>query len=42
MKDILERRLQELVCHGQMTLIDAQMYIANDWEACSQRVRGPT
>jgi len=39
MKDILERRLQELVCSGQVTLIDARLCIAQDWEACANRVR---
>jgi hypothetical protein len=34
-KDILEVRLQSLVCHGQLDLTDAQVCIARDWEACA-------
>jgi hypothetical protein len=37
MKDILENRLHKLVCHGQVTLIDAQTCIAQDWEACAAK-----
>ncbi len=40
MKDILEKRLQELVCGRQVTLIDARMCIAQDWESCASRIRG--
>jgi hypothetical protein len=40
MKDILETRLQELVCDGQVTLVDAQMCIGQDWEACAVRIHG--
>jgi hypothetical protein len=35
MKDILEVRLQSLVCHGRLDLTDAQVCIAQDWEACA-------
>jgi hypothetical protein len=35
MKDILEVRLQRLVCSGQIALLDAQFCIAEDWEACA-------
>jgi hypothetical protein len=31
MKDILEVRLQSLVCHGEVRLTDAQVCIAQDW-----------
>ena len=34
-KDVLERRLQLLVCHGELDLTDAQVCIAQDWEACA-------
>lgn len=34
-KDILEARLQSLVCHGKLDLTDAQVCIAQDWEACA-------
>jgi len=34
-KDVLEVRLQSLVCHGKLDLTDAQVCIARDWEACS-------
>ena len=34
-KDILEVRLQSLVCHGTLDLTDAQVCIARDWEACA-------
>lgn len=34
-KDMLEVRLQSLVCHGQLDLTDAQVCIAQDWEACA-------
>jgi hypothetical protein len=37
MKDILEVRLQSLVCHGKLDLTDAQVCIAQDWEACAMR-----
>ena len=33
-KDLLERRLQILVCGGQLKLNEAQICIAQDWEAC--------
>jgi hypothetical protein len=36
-KDILEVRLQSLVCHGTLDLTDAQVCIARDWEACAQQ-----
>ena len=34
-KDILEVRLQQLVCDGQVGLTDAQACIAEDWDACA-------
>jgi len=37
MKDILEVRLQHLVCAGNVALTDAQICIATDWQACSAR-----
>ena len=40
MKDILEVRLQKLVCHGEVPLTDAQACIAEDWEACAAKVHG--
>lgn len=40
MKDILEVRLQGLVCHGKIPLTDAQVCIAEDWEACAAKYRG--
>jgi hypothetical protein len=36
-KDVLEVRLQSLVCHGELDLTDAQICIAQDWEACAAR-----
>jgi hypothetical protein len=36
-KDVLEVRLQSLVCHGRLDLTDAQICIAQDWEACAVR-----
>jgi hypothetical protein len=33
-KDLLERRLQILVCRGDLHLNEAQACIAEDWEAC--------
>jgi hypothetical protein len=35
MKDILEERLHQIVCHGRLDLTDAQVCIAQDWEACA-------
>ena len=35
MKDLLEVRLQSLVCRGKLDLTDAQVCIAQDWEACA-------
>ena len=34
-KDTLEGRLRSLVCHGKLDLTDAQVCIAQDWEACA-------
>ena len=34
-KDGLEVRLQSLVCRGKLDLTDAQVCIAQDWEACA-------
>lgn len=36
-KDGLERRLQRMVCRGEVSLADAQRCIAEDWQACSTR-----
>ena len=36
-KDVLEERLHLLVCHGKLDLTDAQVCIAQDWEACAVR-----
>jgi hypothetical protein len=36
-KDALEVRLQSLVCRGSLDLTDAQVCIAQDWEACAVR-----
>jgi hypothetical protein len=36
-KDALERRLHSLVCRGKLDLTDAQLCIAQDWEACALR-----
>jgi hypothetical protein len=36
-KDVLEVHLQGLVCHGKLDLTDAQVCIAQDWEACAIR-----
>jgi hypothetical protein len=36
-KDLLERRLQIMVCRGELQLTDAQACIAEDWEACDAR-----
>jgi hypothetical protein len=33
-KDVLERRLQTLVCRGELQLSEAQVCIAEDWVAC--------
>jgi len=35
MKDLLEGRLHQIVCHGRLDLTDAQVCIAQDWEACA-------
>jgi hypothetical protein len=36
-KDTLETRLRSLVCHGELDLTDAQVCIAQDWEACAAK-----
>ena len=36
-KDRLEVRLQHLVCHGEIALVEAQDCIARDWLACSAK-----
>ncbi|MGZ3675410.1 MAG: hypothetical protein ACXVCO_13975, partial [Ktedonobacterales bacterium] len=33
-KDLLERQLQIMVCRGELNLNEAQVCIAEDWEAC--------
>ena len=33
-KDLLERRLQMMVCRGEISLNEAQTCIAEEWEAC--------
>ena len=37
-KDVLERRLQHMVCAGQIALADAQFCIAEDWQACAAQI----
>ncbi len=39
-KDKLENRLHTMVCAGSITLRDAQVGIATDWEALNKRVYG--
>jgi hypothetical protein len=41
MKDILEVRLQSLVCHGKVRLTAAQVCIATDWESCEMKYPRP-
>lgn len=36
-KDALETRMHALVCHGEVTLSDAQACVADDWEACAAK-----
>jgi hypothetical protein len=38
-KDLLERRLQMMVCGGKISLSEAQLCIAEDWEACEGKNR---
>lgn len=38
-KDGLERRLQGMVCRGDLSLLDAQRCIAEDWVACDAEVK---
>jgi hypothetical protein len=38
-KDSLEIRLRNMVCQGEVTLNDAQVCIAEDWEACAVKYR---
>ena len=38
-KDGLERRLQGIVCRRDMSLLDAQRCIAEDWVACEDELR---
>lgn len=40
-KDRLENRLHALVCHGRISLADAQHEIATDWVAAYKRYVGP-
>jgi hypothetical protein len=40
-KDALEVRLQSLVCRGKLDLTDAQVCIAQDWEACAALYPSP-
>ena len=37
-KDGLERRLQHMVCDGQIDLMDAQFCIAEDWHECQAEI----
>ena len=37
-KDGLERRLQHMVCNGEINLIDAQYCIAEDWQICQSEI----
>jgi hypothetical protein len=39
-KDRLENRLHELVCSGELSLRDAQLRIASDWERLYEQVFG--
>jgi hypothetical protein len=39
-KDGLERRLQGMVCRGDMSLVNAQRCIAEDWIACDADLSG--
>jgi hypothetical protein len=39
-KDGLERRLQGMVCRGDLSLLDAQRCIAEDWVACDAELSG--
>ena len=41
-KDKLENRLHSMVCHGQISLAEAQHEIATDWIAAYKRDIGPT
>jgi hypothetical protein len=36
-KDLLERRLQVLVCRGELQLTEAQVCIADGWEVCDAK-----
>lgn len=38
-KDQLENRLHQMVCRGEMSLHDAQQWIATDWVAAERTVR---
>jgi hypothetical protein len=40
-KDVLERRLNLLVCRGKVSLADAQTAIARNWIAAYARWVGP-
>ena len=40
-KDLLENELHKLVCSGEMQPTDAQKCIAQDWWACSIRLKMP-
>ncbi|MES2365743.1 MAG: hypothetical protein V4563_07630 [Pseudomonadota bacterium] len=37
-KDKLEVALEKRVCRGEMTLIEAQLCIAEDWHACAHQI----
>jgi len=37
-KDVLERRLQGMVCRREIPLLDAQRCIAEDWIACNAKL----
>ena len=37
-KDGLERRLQHMVCNGEISLTDAQFCIAEDWHTCQAEI----
>ena len=39
-KDVLEVRLNKLVCANKITLVAAQKCIATDWVACSKKYPG--
>jgi hypothetical protein len=41
-KDVLEGKLNHMVCKGELTLVEAQRKIATDWIAAYKKFVGPT